>query len=250
MGALEGKTALVTGASRGIGKAIAMRLARDGAFVLCHYGQRREGAEATAAEIGESGGKAAVLGGDVRDSAEIGKLFAEVDRILAGRPLDILVNNAGVGGGGSLNEVSEEYLDDLLATNVKGTFLVTQKGASRIPDGGRIINISSMVGLAAYPGTIAYALTKAAVNSFTRSLAADLGKRGITVNAVAPGATDTDFIAKLLENPELTRYYASQATLNRIGKPDDIAAVVAFLASDDGRWVTGQVLEASGGMHI
>ncbi|MBZ9649892.1 SDR family oxidoreductase [Sphingobium sp. 3R8] len=250
MGALEGKTALVTGASRGIGKAIAKRLARDGAFVLCHYRQGREGAEATVAKIVESGGKAAVLGGDVRDSSEIDKLFAEVDHILADRPLDILVNNAGVGGGGSLNEVSEAYLDDLLATNVKGTFLVTQKAVSRIPDGGRIINISSMVGLAAYPGTIAYALTKAAVNSFTRSLAADLGKRGVTVNAVAPGATDTDFIAKLLEDPELTRYYAAQAALNRIGQPDDIAAVVAFLASDDGRWVTGQVLEASGGMHI
>lgn len=250
---LAGKTALVTGASRGIGREIALELARHGAMVAVHYGQRREGAEETARMIAEQGGKAFVLGGDIADLAQIDAMLADLDKGLAqwGRnELDILVNNAGIGGGGSIRDVTTEKLDALISTNVRGVFLLTQRTIGRIPDGGRVINITSMVGLAAYPGSIAYALTKAAQNSFTKSLAVELGPRQITVNAVAPGATDTDFIAALMAVPELVTFYSEKVPLKRIGRPDDIAPVVAFLASDQGRWITGQVIEASGGMHL
>lgn len=250
---LAGKTALVTGASRGIGREIALELARHGAKVAVHYGQRREGAEETARMIRDQGGSAFVLGGDIADLAQIEAMLTELDNGLAAwdrSELDILVNNAGIGGGGSIRDVTTEKLDALIATNVRGVFLLTQRAIGRIADGGRIINITSMVGLAAYPGSIAYALTKAAQNSFTASLAVELGPRKITVNAVAPGATDTDFIAALMAVPELVSFYSEKVPLKRIGRPDDIAPVVAFLASDAGRWITGQVIEASGGMHL
>lgn len=253
MASLSGKSVLVTGASRGIGRAIALDLARAGALVAVHYGERRDGAEETARMIVDSGGQAFVIGGDLKDLAAIDALLAALDAGLAERglsDLDILVNNAGVGGGGSIDKVTTEKLDELIDTNIRGTFLLTQRSLARIPDGGRIINISSMVGLAAYPGSIAYALTKAAVNSFTASLAVELGSRGITVNAVAPGATDTDFITALMAQPDLVQFYANRAALKRIGRPEDIAAVVTFLASSEGGWITGQVLQASGGMHL
>jgi NAD(P)-dependent dehydrogenase (short-subunit alcohol dehydrogenase family) len=250
---LAGKTALVTGASRGIGREIAMELARLGAKIAVHYGRGREGAEETARMIAEAGGQAFVLGGDISKLEDIEAMLVELDKGLAawGRPeLDILVNNAGIGGGGSIHTTTHEDLDALIATNIRGVFLLTQRAIGRIPDGGRVINITSMVGLAAYPGSIAYALTKAAQNSVTASLAVELGPRNITVNGVAPGATDTDFIAMLTAVPKLAKMYADKATLKRLGKPDDIAPVVAFLASDSARWITGQIIEASGGMHL
>lgn len=253
MASLSGKSVLVTGASRGIGRAIALDLAQAGALVAVHYGQRKDGAEETARMIVDSGGQAFVVGGDLKDLSAIDALLADFDAGLSERGhsgLDILVNNAGVGGGGSIDKVTTEKLDELIGTNIRGTFLLTQRAISRIPDGGRVVNISSMVGLAAYPGSIAYAMTKAAVNSFTASLAAELGPRGITVNAVAPGATDTDFIAALMAQPDLVQFYANRAALRRIGRPEDIASVVTFLASPEGGWITGQVLQASGGMHL
>lgn len=246
---LSGKTALVTGASRGIGRSIALDLAKSGARVAVHYGQRLDGANETARLIVENGGDAFVVGGDLKDIAAIDRLLGEFDADTGGC-IDILVNNAGVGGGGSIDKVTVEKLDELISTNIRGTFLLTQRAISRIPDGGRVINISSMVGLAAYPGSIAYAMTKAAVNSFTASLAAELGPRGVTVNAVAPGATDTDFIAALMAQPELVEYYSNRAALRRIGTPQDIASIVTFLASPAGGWITGQVIQASGGMHL
>lgn len=245
---LSGKTALVTGASRGIGRSIALDLAKSGARVAVHYGQRRDGANETARLIAENGGDAFLVGGDLKDIAAIDRLLGEFDDTSG--CIDILVNNAGVGGGGSIDKVTVEKLDELISTNIRGTFLLTQRAISRIPDGGRVINISSMVGLAAYPGSIAYAMTKAAVNSFTASLAAELGPRGVTVNAVAPGATDTDFIAALMAQPELVEYYSNRAALRRIGTPQDIASIVTFLASPAGGWITGQVIQASGGMHL
>jgi len=251
--ALEGKIALVTGASRGIGRAIALELAKEGAIVGVHYGALREGAEETARMIAQGGGRAFVIGGNIADLPAIDAMLATLDSHLGehGRDkLDILVNNAGIGGGGAIADVTPEQLDQLIAVNVKGTFLLTQRLLGRIADGGRIINISSMVSLAAYPGSIAYAMTKAAVNSFTASLAAELGPRGITVNAVAPGATDTDFIAAIMARPELVKFYGEQAALKRIGQAEDIAPVVGFLASSAGGWVTGQVIQASGGMHL
>lgn len=253
MSKLNGKTALVTGASRGIGRAIAVRLAAEGALVAAHYGERRDDAEETVRQIETAGGQAFALGANLKQPDAIRALFADLKGELAGRghdAVDILVNNAGVGGGGSLETVSEADFDNLFATNVKGTFLVTQQALPHLRDCGRVITISSMVALAAYPGSIAYAMTKAALNSFTVSLAADLAARGITVNAVAPGATATDFIAPLLADEKLAAYYAKAAALNRIGDPKDIASVVAFLASADGGWMTGQIVQASGGMHL
>lgn len=253
MSSLQGKAALVTGASRGIGRAIATRLAADGALVAVHYGQRREGAEETVRMIEAAGGAAFVVGADVTRPDAIEALFSELTTELAARgheAIDVLVNNVGIGGGGSIAAMTEADFDRLFATNVKGTFLVTQQALPHLRDGGRVINISSMVSLAAYPGSIAYAMTKAALNSFTLSLAADLARRGITVNAVAPGATATDFIAPLLADAKAAAFYAKAAALGRIGEPAEIAGVVAFLASSDGGWITGQIIQASGGMHL
>lgn len=253
MSRLNGKTALVTGASRGIGQAIAIRLAAEGALVAVHYGQRRDDAENTVSQIAAAGGQAFAIGADIRQPDAIRSLFTDLTGELAKRDhdaIDVLVNNAGIGLGGSIETVGEDDFDDLFATNVKGTFAVTQQALPHLRDGGRVITVSSMVALAAYPGSIAYAMTKAALNSFTVSLAADLARRGITVNAVAPGATATDFIAPLLADEKLAAFYAKAAALNRIGDPNDIASVVAFLASADGQWMTGQILQASGGMHL
>ena len=247
---LDGKTALVTGGSRGIGRAIALRLAAEGAFVLVHYRAQQAGAEQTLAEIEAAGGRGGIVSGDVATDAGIAQVRDGVTAALGGKRLDILVNNAGLGSGGGLAEEQREQMRALFATNVEGPFFLTQALLDSLADGGRVINISSMVAAVAYPGYIAYSMSKATLNSFTRSLAADLGKRSITVNAVAPGATDTDFIAALKEVPGLVQTFAEQAALGRLGQPEDIAAVVAFLASDDGRWVTGQVIQASGGMHL
>lgn len=250
---LKGKTALVTGASRGIGRSIATRLAADGAVIAVHYGQHRKGAEETVAMIEAAGGTAFAIGADVTSTEAIDALFPALLTELAARGhegIDVLVNNAGIGGGGNIEAVTGQEFDRLFATNVKGPFFLTQHALPSLRAGGRVINISSMVSLAAYPNSIAYAMTKAALNSFTVSLAADLAQRGITVNAVAPGATATDFIAPLLADPKAAAFYAKAAALRRIGEPEDIAWVVAFLASADGGWITGQVIEASGGMHL
>lgn len=253
MASLQGKFALVTGASRGIGRSIAARLAEQGAVVAVHYGRRREDAEETVRMIDDAGGKAFTIGADLAQTTEVDILFAQLDREMASRghdAIDVLVNNAGIGGGGSIETMKESKFDRLFATNVKGTFLVTQRAIPRLRDGARVITISSMVSLAAYPGSIAYAMTKAALNSFTVSLAVELGKRAITVNAVAPGATDTDFIADYLADPASAKFFASAAALGRIGQPADIARTVSFLASEDGGWITGQIIQASGGMHL
>ncbi len=253
MTTLKGKTALVTGASRGIGRAIATRLAADGAIVAVHYGADADGARKTAEMIGSAGGSAFILGADLRTMDGVDRLSEGLKRELAVRnipALDILVNNAGVGSYGSIADTDEETFDRLFDIDVKALFFVTQHMLALLRDGGRIINISSMVSLAAYPTCIAYAAAKAAVNSLTRSAAAELGSRGITVNAVAPGATATDFIADIMQDPQAVQSLAAMAALGRIGETSDIADVVAFMASPAARWITGQVIAASGGMHL
>ena len=264
-GELAGRVALVTGASRGIGRAIALRLAEAGAAVAVHYGNSAAAAEATVAAIRATGGTAhavradlspslgdANAGGDAQaggQDAAIAGLFAAIDRLWP-EGIDILVNNAGIGMMAALAETDAACFDRQFAINVRAPFFITRAAAARLRDGGRIVTISSMVALAAYPSCIAYAMTKASMNSFTRSLAAELGARGITVNAVAPGATATDFIADLAQNREVMAALKAGAALGRIGEAGDIAEVVAFLASPAGGWITGQVLQASGGMHL
>jgi 3-oxoacyl-[acyl-carrier protein] reductase len=250
---LAGRTALVTGASRGIGREIALGLAREGAVVCVHYGQAADAAAETVRLIEEAGGRAfpaqATFGaGDA--PALLLERFAAGLAPFGMEGLDILVNNAGVGVMAAIADTDEALLDRFLAVNLKAPFLLTRAALPTMRDGGRIITISSMVSVAAYPACIGYAMSKAGVNSFTRSLAAELGARGITVNAIAPGATDTDFLSPLRDNAPFMAAIRDMTALRRLGQPGDIAAVALFLASPAGGWLTGQVLEASGGMHL
>ncbi|WP_173922403.1 SDR family NAD(P)-dependent oxidoreductase [Agromyces sp. Marseille-P2726] len=247
------KVALVTGASGGIGREIARRLAADGHLVLAHYGRDAASAAETQRLIEDDGGEAIPVGADLTRVASIEQLFDRIDDVLAQRgltKLDVLVNNAGIAAPGSIDAVDEAAFDRLFDTNTKGTFFVTQQAVERMRDGGRIVNISSMVSRAAYPRSIAYGMSKAAINSFSVSLAAGLGDRGISVNAVAPGATETPFIGAVISDPDRLAGTVAGTALGRLGQPRDIAGVVGFLASDDGAWITGQVIEASGGMHL
>lgn len=250
---LDSKTALVTGASGGIGRAIARRLADAGATVAVHFNSGEDRGRETVDLIKEAGGKAFALQADLRSVDSIGSLFGELDSqfaILGYAGLDILVNNAGKGSGLTIAQVDEAAFDLMIESNTKSTFFVTKAALERIPEGGRIINISSMVSVAAYPQGIAYSLAKAAVNAFTRSLAAGLGPRRISVNAVVPGATDTALMGPALQNPEMVARIEQMTALGRIGQPEDIAAVALFLASPEGGWITGQTIQASGGMHL
>ncbi|MFH9401817.1 SDR family oxidoreductase [Streptomyces sp. NPDC017638] len=247
MGALTGKTALVTGASRGIGRGIAERLGRDGARVAVHYGTNAKAAEETVAAIEAAGGSAFAIGVELGTPRDAERLWDEFDRHADG--LDILVHNAGIGTARSFGEIEQEEYDRLFAVNVKAPFFLTRLGADRLRDGGRVVNISSgLARTAAMPHLIAYSMTKAALDVFTRDLSKLLGPRGITVNSVAPGIIDTDNTADLLYGTEdgLARAAALSA-LGRVGTPADVADVVAFLVSEDGRWVTGHWLDATGG---
>ena len=250
---LKGKTALVTGASGGIGGAIALQLAKAGAIVAVHYASNRQRGQDTVSAIEREGGSAFALGADLRDFGKIEPLFAALHTKLAEYGtvgLDILVNNAGEGLPGDLAGTTEADYDRIMDLNVKAMFFTTRAALPHLHDGGAIINISSMVSIVAYPGAIAYSLSKAAVNSFTRSLAADLGPRRIRVNAVAPGATATEFIAEILKNPDAVAALKRMTAFGRVGETGDIAQVVAFLASPASAWITGQVIQASGGMHL
>ncbi|GHI43023.1 SDR family oxidoreductase [Streptomyces violascens] len=247
MGALDGKTALVTGGSRGIGRGIAERLGRDGARVAVHYGANEAAAKETVAAIEAAGGSAFTVGQELGVPGDAAALWEAFD--LQADGLDILVNNAGVGNAVPFGEVSEETYDRFFAVNSKAPFFVTQHGLTRLRDGGRVVNISSGLSHAAVmPEHLTYAMTKGALDVFTRNLSKVLGPRGITVNAVAPGIIDTDINASWLRtSDEAWAGAAAMSTLGRVGEPSDIADVVAFLASDDGRWITGQWLDATGG---
>ncbi|MFF9087107.1 SDR family oxidoreductase [Streptomyces sp. NPDC014991] len=247
MGVLTGKTALVTGASRGIGRAIAERLGRDGARVAVHYGSNEAAAKETVAAIEAAGGSAFPIGVELGSPGDAGRLWEEFDRHADG--LDILVHNAGIGAAHPFPEIEEDEYDRLFAVNVKAPFFLTRLGAERLRDGGRVVNISSgLARTAVMPQAIAYAMTKAALDVFTRDLSKLLGPRGITVNSVAPGIVDTDVNAAWLRaSDEAWQGAAAYSALGRVGTPADIADVVAFLVSADGRWVTGHWLDATGG---
>ncbi len=245
---LTGKTALVTGASRGIGRAIAVRLAADGATVLVHYGQSASAADEVVKQIEAAGGKAVAIGADLGNLAGVEKLAAAVIEHSGGK-LDILVNNAGVAEYANLAATTEEAFDRLFQVNVKALFFILQKLVPIVPDGGRIINLSSVVSRTYFPNVLAYSATKGAVDVLTKHLAGELGARGITVNAVAPGAIDTDMSAWVRSDEGAAMAKSTQA-LQQVGKPEFVADAVAFLASNDARWVTGQVLDASGGAKL
>jgi 3-oxoacyl-[acyl-carrier protein] reductase len=245
---LTDKTALVTGGGRGIGRAIAQRLAAEGAHVVIHYGFDHEAAKATAAAIQESGGRADVLGValGVRDvEQEAAALWEGFDAITD--RLDILVNNAGIADGrGAIDTVDAASLTRLMQVNTLAPFFVTKLALPRISDGGRIVNVSAhLTRGAAQPDLIGYAMTKGAIDVFTATLGKQLGERGITVNAVAPGVVDTDMNAAWLDYAR--DMVAGLSPLGRVAEPSDVADIVAFLASDDSRWVTGQHIDASGG---
>ncbi|MEU8502132.1 SDR family oxidoreductase [Streptomyces lavendulae] len=252
---LEGKTALVTGGSRGIGRAVAERLARDGAVVALTYARDETAALDTVECIRKDGGRAFALHaqlGSHGDAAALWSAFdARVPHDTTGPVVDIIVNNAGIGHGADLASLTEEGFDEVFAVNVRAPFFIVQEGLKRLRDAGRIINISSGAARLAMPEIIAYGATKGALDNFTLNLAKELGARGVTANSVAPGIIDTDVNAGWLRgNPEAEAHAASLAALGRVGRPEDVADVVAFLASDDARWVTGKVIDATGGSGL
>jgi 3-oxoacyl-[acyl-carrier protein] reductase len=241
---LQNKVALVTGASRGIGRAIALRLAQEGARVAVHYNQNQNAAREVATEIEKRGGQAQVFAGDLAKIEDAQNLVSQIESAFG--PIELLINNAGRATFARLEKVTESDYDAMFALNTKGVFFLTQAAAQNMPDGSRIVLISSGITRANVAGGAAYAGTKAALESFARCWAAEFGPRRITVNVVSPGMTETDLLMestprKVLEN------FAAQTPLGRLGKPQDIADVVAFLCSDDARWMTANNLLANGG---
>jgi NAD(P)-dependent dehydrogenase (short-subunit alcohol dehydrogenase family) len=249
MSGLTGKTALVTGASRGIGRAIALRLARDGAQVAVHYGHNEGAAKETLASIERDGGKAFAVRAPLGEAGDVDALFAGLEHGLGGQPLDILVNNAAIiDYSATVEGATPESFDRLFAINVRAPLFIAQRALRAMRDGGRIINVSSGVTWFAIPEVV-YAMSKGALNVMTRSLAHTQGARGITVNTVSPGITETDMNG-WLQDPESARWVASLIALRRHGQPADIADAVAFFASDDARWISGQTLEVNGGLYL
>ncbi|MDA3646288.1 SDR family oxidoreductase [Saccharopolyspora indica] len=238
------RSALVTGSSRGIGRAIAERLGADGLNVVVNYRSDRAAAEALVATIEAGGGRAVAAQADVTDPAQLRALFDFAEERFGG--LDVLVNNVGTARFAPIAESTDADYDLLFGTNARTAFTALREAANRLRDGGRIVAISSGVTANHRPGTGLYGAAKAAVDQLVRVLAGELGPRGITVNSVRPGATRTDALLEL-QPEETLRRMAAETPLGRIGEPADIADLTAFLVSDDARWITGQVINASGG---
>lgn len=241
---LSGKIALVTGSSRGIGRAMAERLSCEGASVAINYFNNSNSAREVVAGIETAGGEAIALQGDVSKLEDIQGLFDQTIKHF-GR-LDVLINNAGIRISKNVADIKEAEFDRLFAINVKGTFFACQQAARRLSNGGRIINVSSTVTRMMLPGYSIYAASKGAVDQITRVLAKELGGRNITVNAVSPGPVDTDLFRDG-KSEEQIQQMAQMAALGRIGQVQDIADAVAFLASEAARWITGQSIHVNGG---
>jgi 3-oxoacyl-[acyl-carrier protein] reductase len=249
MADLAGRTALVTGGSRGIGRAIAERLASDGAQVGVHYATNEKAATEVEASINAAGGTAYLVPAEFGIDGDVDELFAVLEERLAGKPLDILVNNAGILDATPVEQITPAVFNRSFDINVRAPFFVIQRALPLLRDGGRIINISSAVTRMASP-FLQYAMNKGAIEVLSRTLAQTLGPRRITVNSVAPGVVDTDMGAWVDSAPGIREGVAATVALGRIGRPADVADVVAFLASDDGRWITGHTLDASGGTWL
>jgi 3-oxoacyl-[acyl-carrier protein] reductase len=239
------RVALVTGASRGIGAAVAKRLAADGYAVAVNYAGNEAAANATVAAIEAAGGRAIAVRADVADAADVKRMFATIEDTL-GR-IDVLVNNAGILPYVTIAETSDDVFARTMAINVTGTFNTMREAATRLNDGGRIVNFSTSVLHMAPPTYGVYVATKGAVEALTRVFAKELRGRAITCNAVAPGPVATELFLNG-KSEALIAQIAKSAPLERLGQPDDIAGVVSFLAGPDGGWVNGQVLRANGGM--
>ena len=252
MTSLMGKTALVTGASRGIGRAIARRLAADGALVAVHYGNNEAAARESVQLIEKDGGRAFAVQAELGVPGDVDTLFAALEAGLGAWTgqvrLDILVNNAAITGD-SIETITPEAFDRLIAVNTKAPLFIIQRALPLLNDGGRIINLTTAATRIAMPEQ-PYAMSKGAVEVLSRSLAQVAGARGITVNAVAPGPTVTDMNPWMLGNPQVQEMVGSGNAIPRVGQPADIADVVGFLASEAGRWVTGQIIDASGGCFL
>ncbi len=244
---LNGKVAVVTGASKGIGAAIAKHLAAEGAAVVVNYASSRAGADQVVGEITAQGGKAIAVQGDVARKADIERLFTETKKAF-GR-LDVLVNNAGVYEFRPLEQITEDHFHRQFDVNVLGLILTTQEAARHFgAGGGSVINLSSIASTAALPGGSVYSATKAAVDAVTRVLARELGARKIRVNAINPGMVETEGVhASGFIGGDFQKQAEAQTPLGRIGQPRDIATVAAFLASDDSGWITGETVRAGGG---
>ncbi|HEY1663883.1 MAG TPA: glucose 1-dehydrogenase [Verrucomicrobiae bacterium] len=247
---LTGKVAVVTGASKGIGAAIAKHLAAEGASVVVNYASSKAGADKVVAEITNAGGKAVAVQGDVSKKADIDRLFAETGKAYG--KLDILVNNAGIYEFAPLENVSADHFHKQFDLNVLGLILTTQEAARHFsPAGGSVVNISSIVsGTYAAPNGSVYSATKASVDAVTRSLSKELGARKIRVNAVNPGMIETEgFHTAGLAESDMRKQIEAQTPLGRIGQPQDIAPAVVFFASDDSSWITGESLYITGGLR-
>lgn len=246
---LEGKVAVVTGASKGIGADIAKHLAAEGADVVVNYSSSKEGADQVVDEITKRGGNAIAVQGNVAKKSEVVRLFAAAKKAFG--KIDILVNNAGVYEWSQLEEITEEQFHKHFDVNVLGLLLATQEAVKQFDStGGNIINISSTVTSLTPPGSSVYTATKGAVDAITRTLAKELGPRNIRVNAINPGLVETEGVrAAGFDKGDLRKSVEAQTPLGRIGQPEDIAPAAVFLASSDSKWITGETLRVAGGLR-